>query len=75
MQVFDREQSIATDVGEYWDVEAEAGTPVIVNMAISDDIASVDFSFGPFKYSEDKVNLVIPIDRLRKLLREAKPTF
>lgn len=72
MTVFNKEEGLATDVGEYWDVGAESATPVIVVMSIDENLDSVDFCYHAFEGSDDPVNLVVPVDRLRKLLRKAK---
>jgi hypothetical protein len=60
MVVLDRKQGIATDVGEFWAKDAEIGKEVIVGISLTED-RCVDFAFKD-------MNLVVPIDRLKKLL-------
>jgi hypothetical protein len=72
MKVFDKVSGMATDVGEFWRDEAEEGTPIIIDMTINEDLESVDFCYHPEQGSNEVINLIVPVDRLRKLLREAK---
>jgi hypothetical protein len=66
MKVLDIVQGIFTEVGEYWEPDDESATRVIIDAGLNDDLDTVEFSFN------GGYILGIPVDRLKKLLREAR---
>ena len=66
MKVLDIEQGMFTEVGDYWEPNDEEATRVIIDVSLDDELDSVEFSFN------DGFILCVPVDRLKKLLREAR---
>jgi hypothetical protein len=66
MKVLDIEQGMFTEVGEYWEPDDESATRVIIDASLNDELDTVEFSFN------DGHILFVPVDRLKKLLRESR---
>jgi len=61
MYVFDKQEGMACDIAEFWDVGGESGKETRVDMSIGESGDTIEFTF-------EGMNLVVPIDRLKKLL-------
>jgi hypothetical protein len=59
-------QGMFTEVGEYWEPDDEAATRVIIDASLNDELDTVEFSFN------DGYILGVPVERLKKLLRESR---
>ena len=65
MITVDKKQGIAVDHAEVWLDDDEVGIDVVVTMQLEDDnVLSLRYESEP----DDKTNIYIPLERLRKLL-------
>jgi hypothetical protein len=65
MITVDHEQGLAREVGEVWRGDDTSGTDIIVDFCINEDNA-LCIACGS---GDDYVSIVIPVERVKRLLR------